>query len=60
MFIARTITELSTTEVGEAFSKDHTTVIHAVEKIEERKHSDPTEETRIQNLIKMIREQSVK
>ena len=60
MYIARSITELSTTEIGQAFAKDHTTVIHAVEKIEKGTHSDPTEEGRIQGYIKLIKEFSVK
>lgn len=34
MYLARTLTELSTTEIGENFSgKDHTTVLHACEKV---------------------------
>jgi chromosomal replication initiator protein len=61
MYIARNITEMSTTEIGESFGgRDHSTVIHATEKIEEFKHSDPTEDGRIQNLIKLIKEYSVK
>lgn len=60
MYIARSITNLSTTEIGQAFGKDHTTVIHAVEKIEKGKLSDPSEEGRIQEHIKLIKEVSVK
>lgn len=34
MYLGRTLTELSTTEIGEAFGgKDHTTVLHACEKV---------------------------
>ncbi|MDR0908810.1 MAG: chromosomal replication initiator protein DnaA [Spirochaetaceae bacterium] len=42
MYIARQITEYSTTEVGEYFGgRDHSTVISACNKIAERKKADP-------------------
>jgi chromosomal replication initiator protein len=34
MYFARQLTHASLTEVGRAFDKDHTTVLHAVSKIE--------------------------
>jgi len=42
MYIARTLTDYSTTEIGEYFSgKDHTTVMHACNKIKTKLSSDP-------------------
>lgn len=42
MYIARTLTECSTTEIGDAFGgKDHTTVMHACTKIKGKMTSDP-------------------
>jgi chromosomal replication initiator protein len=61
MFIAREITEFSTTEVGQSFGgRDHATVMHACQKIEERKRADPTLDSTIQNLIRMIKDTSAK
>ncbi|MGQ0644260.1 MAG: chromosomal replication initiator protein DnaA [Elusimicrobiota bacterium] len=42
MYMARTLTESSTTEIGEAFGgKDHTTVMHACNKIKTKMAADP-------------------
>jgi chromosomal replication initiator protein len=42
MYLARTLTECSTTELGELFGgKDHTTVMHACNKIKGKMTSDP-------------------
>ncbi|GAB4221897.1 MAG: chromosomal replication initiator protein DnaA [Spirochaetales bacterium] len=61
MYIAREITEYSTTEVGLEFGgRDHTTVMHACQKIETRMKMDPTLEPIIQHLIRTIREHSTK
>ena len=61
MYIAREITEYSTTEVGLEFGgRDHTTVMHACQKIETRMKMDPTLEPIIQHLIRTIREHSSK
>ncbi len=57
MYIAREITEYSTTELGMEFGgRDHTTVMHSCQKIEEKIKSDPTMDTIIQSLIRKIRE----
>jgi chromosomal replication initiator protein len=56
-YIARELTEYSTTEVGAEFGgRDHTTVMHACQKIEDRMKIDPTLEPTVQALIKKIRE----
>ncbi|MBN1525465.1 MAG: chromosomal replication initiator protein DnaA [Spirochaetales bacterium] len=60
MFISREITEYSTTEVGLDFGgRDHTTVMHACQKIENTQKTDPTLEPTIQHLIRMIREYKI-
>jgi chromosomal replication initiator protein len=61
MYIAREITEFSTTEIGQSFGgRDHTTVIHSCQKIEEKKKVDPTIDTTIQTIIRMIKDTSAK
>ncbi|GAB1482305.1 chromosomal replication initiator protein DnaA [Treponema sp.] len=61
MFIARDITEFSTTELGVEFGgRDHTTVMHACQKIEERIRSDPTLDSTINTLKRTIKEYSAK
>lgn len=61
MYIARTNTEFSTTEIGQIFGgRDHSTVIYAVEKIETRKNENAQEEDRIQQIINKIRAEIVK
>lgn len=61
MFITREITEYSTTEVGLEFGgRDHTTVMHACQRIESRMRTDPTLEPTIQFLIRTIKEQGTK
>jgi chromosomal replication initiator protein len=57
MYIARDITEFSTTEVGLEFGgRDHTTVMHACTKIEDRIKTDSTLEPTIQHLIRTLKE----
>ncbi|MFH1380535.1 MAG: chromosomal replication initiator protein DnaA [bacterium] len=42
MYLSRTLTELSTTDIGDGFGgKDHTTVMHACNKIKTRLSTDP-------------------
>jgi chromosomal replication initiator protein len=61
MYIAREITEYSTTELGQSFGgRDHTTVMHSCQKIEERIRSDPTLDSTIQTLIRLIKEYNAK
>lgn len=56
MYIAREITEFSTTEIGQQFGGRHyTTVMHAREKIENQCRSDPTLEATIQTIIGLIK-----
>ncbi len=61
MYITREITEYSTTEVGLEFGgRDHTTVMHACQRIESRMRTDATLEPTIQNIIRTIKEKSAR
>ena len=61
MYIARDITEYSTTELGFEFGgRDHTTVMHACQKIEERLKLDPNLESTIQAIVRVIKDYSSK
>lgn len=57
MYIAREITEYSTTELGAEFNKDHTTVMHACQKIEESIKNDSQLESNIELIIRSLKEQ---
>ncbi len=57
MYITREITEYSTTEVGIEFGgRDHTTVMHACQRIESKLKSDPSLDSIIQRLKREIKE----
>jgi len=61
MYIAREITEYSTTELGLEFGgRDHTTVMHSCQKIDEQLKLDPTLDSKIQRLIQTVRQMSMK
>jgi len=61
MYIAREITEYSTTELGLEFGgRDHTTVMHSCQKIDEQLKLDPSLDSKIQKLIQSIRQMSIK
>ncbi len=58
MYITREITEASMTDVGTEFgNRDHTTVMHACQRVESRMRTDPTIEDVIQTLIRQIKDQ---
>ena len=60
MYLSRELTEYSTTEVGAEFGgRDHTTVMHARQKIEDRMKLDPNLEPTLQGLVKRIKENNV-
>jgi chromosomal replication initiator protein len=60
MYLSRELTEYSTTEVGAEFGgRDHTTVMHACQKIEDRMKLDPNIEPTLQTLLKRIKESNV-
>jgi len=61
MFICREITEYTTTEIGQEFGgRDHTTVMHSCQKIEDLIRSDPSVDSTIQSLIRDIKDYSIK
>lgn len=61
MYIARDITEYSTTEIGLEFGgRDHTTVMHSCQKIDERLKIDPTLDVTIQKITQVIKDGSNK
>jgi chromosomal replication initiator protein len=61
MYIIREMTEFSTTEIGQAFGgRDHTTVMHACQRIEERLRADPALDTKIESLKRKIKESNAR
>lgn len=57
MYIIREMTDYSTTEIGLEFGgRDHTTVMHSCQRIEDRMKGDPTLEPTIGELIRSIKE----
>ncbi len=61
MYIARDITEYSTTEIGlEMGGRDHTTVMHGCQRIEDRMKLDPSLDPTVHFLIRRIKEQSTR
>lgn len=58
MYIAREMTEYSTTEIGSEFDgRDHSTVLHSIEKIEDLLKTDPVLSSTIESLMRKIKEQ---
>ncbi|KAF0127781.1 MAG: chromosomal replication initiator protein [Elusimicrobia bacterium] len=60
MYLACELTELSTTNVGDAFGKDHTTVIYARNKIQNMVHTDLFINELVNTLITKIKSVSNK
>ncbi|PRQ11111.1 chromosomal replication initiator protein DnaA [Corynebacterium sp. 13CS0277] len=55
MYLCRELTELSLPKIGEAFGKDHSTVIHAVRKIGDSMSEDRTIYDQVQMLTQNIK-----
>ncbi len=56
MYLARTLTEMSTTQIGDSFGgKDHTTVMHATNKVKSRLDTDPFFTALVNKIIQDIR-----
>lgn len=56
MYLARTMTDISTTEIGDSFGgRDHTTVMHACNKIKEKLESDPYFTALVNKIIRLIK-----
>jgi chromosomal replication initiator protein len=61
MYIGRELTDYSTTELGQDFGgRDHTTVMHSIERIKGKLLTDPTLESTIESLKRSVKEFSVK
>jgi chromosomal replication initiator protein len=61
MYLARDMTEYSTTEIGQSFGgRDHTTVMYSCQKIEDQIRTDPNLYSTLQTLRKKIRESGAK
>lgn len=58
MYITREITDLSFKAIGEAFGKDHTTVLYGVQTIEEFLQDKPYEKELIDDIIKNLKSTS--
>lgn len=57
MFLARRLTEFSTTEIGNEFGgKDHSTVIHAISRVRQKYEEDDSFRTKIERIIGEIKE----
>ncbi len=57
MYLARSLTDMSTTEIGDTFGgRDHTTVMHAYNKINKKMEDDAFFSAQINKIIKMIKE----
>ena len=58
MYLTRELTDLSLPKIGEEFGgRDHTTVIHAYDKIKEEMNSDPSLQLTIKEIIDIIHRQ---
>jgi chromosomal replication initiator protein len=58
MYLSRKLTGLSLQEIGEKFGgKDHTTVLHAVKKIESKITEDPALKETLDKLIRLMKNQ---
>ena len=58
MYITREITDLSFKAIGEAFGKDHTTVLYGVQTIEKFLQDKPYEKELIDDIIKNLKSSS--
>ena len=58
MYIARETTELSYKAIGEAFGKDHTTVLYNVNQVEKFLSDKPYEKELVEDIIKNLKSDS--
>ena len=59
MYLSRMLTDLSLNDIGSAFGKrDHTTVMHACDKVGEKARTDPRFQILIDTLADQIRQSS--
>ncbi|MBE3582585.1 MAG: chromosomal replication initiator protein DnaA [Limnochordaceae bacterium] len=55
MFLVRELTDASLPQIGAEFGRDHTTVMHACERVETALHEDPSLKTVIESLKEQLR-----
>jgi chromosomal replication initiator protein len=60
MYLCRELTEFSLTEIGEAFNRDHSTVLYSSKTIEEESRSDTNLYSTLEKLKRMIKEYNAK
>ncbi len=56
IYLLRTLTDLTLTQIGQQFSRDHTTAMSSLKKIENRISAEPAFEAEINELITEIKE----
>lgn len=57
MYLSRILTDASLPRIGEQFGgRDHTTVMHACDKLEDQRRENPSVEDTLQKLVKKIKE----
>lgn len=54
MYLSRQMTELSLVDIARAFSRDHSTIVHGVDKIQQEIDRDPVFKERVERLMKYI------
>jgi chromosomal replication initiator protein len=60
MYLAKTLTSRSLPEIGRRFGgRDHTTVLHAIRKIEGLKHADGTLKEELDSLSRMLKDGAI-
>jgi chromosomal replication initiator protein len=55
MYLLRELTELSLIKIGDLFERDHTTVLHGIQKVEKLMLDRDTTYRQVQALTKIIR-----
>jgi chromosomal replication initiator protein len=55
MYLLRELTQLSLIKIGELFDRDHTTVLHGIQKVEKLMLDRDTTYRQVQALTKIIR-----
>ena len=56
MYLARNLTNLSLVSIGQSFDRDHTTVMHAIDKIESKLKNNDDLQDEINGLINLIKQ----
>ncbi len=54
MYLSRVLTNYSTTEIGYDFSRDHTTIMYAIDKVEKAKLSNPELNKNLESIKKSL------